>query len=118
MPASFPVLRFVVAHPERLSEREVGERRIASQLDQAIDPERMGKLSHLRLSALIAPDNGGADDLVLLIQQNSAVHLAGEADASDIIFADAGLLQYVAYRELAGLPPVLRILVGPGGVGT
>jgi hypothetical protein len=34
-------------------------------------------------AALVAPDNRGSQDLVVLVEQNGAVHLAGKADAFD-----------------------------------
>jgi hypothetical protein len=44
------------------------------------------------------------------------VHLAGEADGGNRFGGDAALGEDRANRKLAGAPPVVRILLRPGGL--
>ena len=67
----------------------------------------------LHLRALIAPDKCGADDGVVLIEKSQAVHLAGEANARNLIAVQSGFLQNAADGGLCGVPPVFRTLLGP-----
>ena len=41
------------------------------------------ELLGLRFGALVAPDQRGANDFVVFVEQHGAVHLAGKADARD-----------------------------------
>ncbi len=74
----------MLTHPEELGEGEVGERGVAGQLDEALEADRLGEPVALRLGALIAPDQRGAEDLPLGIEHDTAVHLAGEAYGLDL----------------------------------
>jgi len=71
----------------------------------------------LCLGALVAPDKRGANDFVLFIEKNGAVHLAGEADGRDGITGKFGGFERFANGEASGAPPVARILLGPAGFG-
>jgi hypothetical protein len=73
---------------------------------------------NLLFAPLIAPDYGGPDNSIIRIQQDRTVHLPGESDARDCVFADASLPQGVAHSRAARIPPVLRILLGPARFGT
>ena len=44
----------------------------------------------LLLAALVAPDESGADHLIRFVEQDEAVHLAGEADSGDVRVRYAG----------------------------
>jgi len=37
----------------------------------------------LRFGALVAPDQSGTNDLVVLVKQDGAMHLAGKSDGGD-----------------------------------
>src|ERR1035438_5722622 len=104
-----PVSRFVLSYPEQLGEGEIGERRIAGELDQTIDAEQIGKLLNLRLGALVAPDERGPHDFVLGIKQNRAMHLPGESDAGDFISTGSRGVERSLNGHLAGAPPIARI---------
>ena len=93
---ALPIFRFSLAHPEKLGEREICERRIAGEADQTFAAEHFFELARLRFAALVAPDDGGADDFVRGIEQDRAVHLSREADAGDVFGLDAGRLQRLA----------------------
>jgi hypothetical protein len=54
----------------------------------------------------------------VLIEKDSAVHLAGKADGCDGIGVEAGGLERFADSERRGAPPVAGILLGPAGLRT
>ena len=68
---------------------------------------------HLRLAALVAPDQRRPDHLVGFIQQRKPVHLSRQTDAAYIRAGGAGRFQHAANRLLRRIPPVLRPLFGP-----
>jgi Cu2+-exporting ATPase len=70
-----------------------------------------GKLCHLFRGPLIGPDDGGAQQIALLIQQHSAHHMPGKADADDLRRID-GLCQLLCCAADGGVP-VLRVLFCP-----
>ena len=67
--------------------------------------------------ALVCPDDSVPHRLSVLIHRHHTVHLAGKADAGDLILGHVGLgeddLQAAHHR----VPPVLRVLLGPAGLG-
>ena len=67
----------------------------------------------LSLTALIAPDQCGANDLIRRVEQNQSVHLTGEPDATNILARSAGRRKNSTNRKLCRVPPVLRTLFGP-----
>jgi hypothetical protein len=70
----------------------------------------------LFFAALVAPDERGAHDFTGGVEQNRAVHLAGEADTGDFLGANRRFLQGFSYGDAAGAPPIARILLGPARV--
>ncbi len=69
----------------------------------------------LRLAALIAPDQRGPDDAGGMIEDDEAVHLAGQTDAADIGAGRLGLGEDTANGLSRGVPPVFGPLLGPPG---
>lgn len=110
---ALPILRFVLADPEKFGERKVCEWGIAGQLDKEVEANGALELLGLRFGALITPDEGWADDLVVLIKQDSAMHLAGETDGGDGIGGESGGMKRFAHRDGGSAPPVERILFCP-----
>ena len=108
-----PVIGLVLADPQKLRKREIGKCGIAGKLDDASGAQLLIDLLTLRFGANVAPDQRGANDVISIVEHHSAVHLAGEADARDVITAQARLLERLSNREAAGSPPVLGILLGP-----
>jgi hypothetical protein len=49
----------------------------------------------------------------MLVQQDQAVHLPGEANARDVLSPDAWKRQHAPYSPLCTPPPVLGILLTP-----
>jgi hypothetical protein len=72
----------------------------------------------LGFGSLIAPDQSWTDDFVIFIEQDGAVHLAGESDGGDGFGGEARGLEGFANRQCGGAPPVARILLRPAGRGT
>ena len=72
----------------------------------------------LGLGALVAPDEGGAEDLAVGVEHDAAVHLAGEADGFDFgaVTGCAAALRAPAMAFLRGAPPVFGVLLGPADV--
>jgi hypothetical protein len=70
----------------------------------------------LGLGSLITPNQGRTDDFVILVEQDGAVHLAGESDGHDRFGCKAGGLERFANRECGGAPPVARVLFRPAGL--
>ena len=104
---------FVGPHPQQLGERKVGERGVGSQLHQALRPDGFVEIAALGRGALIAPDEGRAQNLIVAIQQHRAVHLAAKPDAGNLRGRDLRIREQFPNRGLAGLPPVVRILLCP-----
>ena len=70
------VARLVIAHPEQLGQREARQDRIGGIFQDIFTPYRSIDRVHLRLAALIAPDQRGTDHGVSFIQNHQTVHLA------------------------------------------
>src|ERR1019366_2599008 len=68
---------------------------------------------HLRLAALIAPDERRPDDGASLIENHQSVHLAGKTDAAHLGAGNTGFGQRAAYGDAGGVPPILGTLLGP-----
>ena len=103
--------------PEDLGEGEVGERGVAGELDEVFAAElRRCSQSHCASVRLIAPNEGGAEDLAVLVEEDGAVHLAGETDGEDDaggVGVLAGSGERVLDGNLGGTPPVFGVLLGP-----
>ena len=103
-------LGLVVPQPEELRRREAGQRAVPGQLDQPLEADALLDLGALGRGALVVPEDRRAQHLLVLVERDEAVHLAGEADRR-------GLDVEVGERGLGRAPPVLRILLGPAGPG-
>jgi hypothetical protein len=87
---AFPVVRFVFTHPKQLGEGEIRERCITGEIDETIGAELFREFPDLGFGALIAPDECGADHLIVAIEQNCAMHLPGKSDAGNLIAGGGG----------------------------
>ncbi len=110
---ALPVSRLVLSHPKQFGEGEIGKGSVAGELDETIRSEEIRQFLHLRLGALIAPDEGRPNYFIVGIQQNRPVHLPGKADAGDFISAGSRGVESASNRHLAGSPPIVRILFRP-----
>ncbi len=110
---TFPIFRFVLADPVQFHEREICQCGIAGQLNQPLLADLDGQIVALLFSTNVAPDQSGTDNASPLIQHNRAVHLTGEANASDFFSFEVGTRDYLANRDAGGAPPVFGMLLGP-----
>lgn len=71
--------------------------------------------------AHVAPDERGANDIPALIEKDSAVHLAREADRGDVFAGQIRARKRFAHGGARDVPPILGLLLGPaylrGGKG-
>ena len=102
-------LGLVPAQPQELRRGEAGERAVAGERDQALEPDALLDLGALGRRALVVPEDRRTEDLASLVEADEPVHLAREADAA---------LRGAEPRErgLARAPPVLGILLRPAGL--
>ena len=108
-----PIFRLMLADPQKLSQREICQRTVAGQLDQAIEADGAFKFFRLCFGALVAPDQCGANDFVVFVEQDSSVHLPGKPHGGDGIGGKPRRLKRFANGECRGSPPVARILFSP-----
>ena len=104
---------FVFAQPQQLGRREPGERTVAGQRNQPLEPDRPLDLLALLRGPLVVPQDRRAEHPVGRIEGDEPVHLAGEPDPGRRAGARAELIEYALTRR----PPVLRVLLRPSRVG-
>ena len=104
----------MLLHPEELRGGKSGKGDVRRELGELFLPDLRVEPGGLFLRAPVVPEDGGADDPVLRIQRDKAVHLTAAADPGNLAsvnvrrqFPDSG----------KGLPdPVLGVLFGPAGL--
>jgi len=101
-------LGLVVAQPEELRRREAGQGAVASQRDQALEPDALFDLRALGGRALVVPEDRRADRVAVLVEHDEPVHLPRPADRR-------GLDGEVCERALRRGPPGLGVLLRPAG---
>jgi hypothetical protein len=106
-------LRFVFADPEQFREREIRERRIAGKLDDARKAKILRELFGLFFRALIAPDNGGTNDVSQTVEENGSMHLSREANRGYVLGCGICVMKRFLYGRCARTPPIERVLLGP-----
>jgi len=109
-------LRLMRLDPEQLGQGEVGQRRVAGQLDQLFIADLLVQPVALRLGARVAPDQRRAQHSAIFVQHHGTVHLAGEAEGGDCLARFRRGLDGSANRLLRGPPPVFRVLLRPAGM--
>src|SRR5439155_5931070 len=70
------IVGLAVSHPQKLRHGEAGKRGVARNLLEPRSAHPIGEPVRLCLAALVAPDNGGPDDLMRFIEKDSSVHLS------------------------------------------
>ena len=113
MSNSLPVLRFVLANPKEFGEREIGKSCIAGEVNESVCPEQVPQFLDLGLCSLIAPDQCRSNNLVAIIEQHGAVHLAGESNAGNFVGSSSASGEGALYSQHRGSPPIPRILFCP-----
>ena len=71
--------RLFVAEPQDLRGLKAGQRRVPSDLDQPLPPHLGRDVLALPLRALVVPEQRRTDDVVVLVEEDGAVHLACKA---------------------------------------
>ena len=109
------VLRLVFAHPEYLGRGEAGEGDVRRQGGEPVLADGVVEVVHLVAGAPVVPEYGRADDVVVRVQRDKAVHLAAGAYAGDLgrVKARDQLRHALHY----GGAPVLGVLLAPARVG-
>ena len=107
--------RIVVADPKQLGEREASDGGVSRELNDTLAADAGVDPIDLRLTALVAPDQAGADYCASGIEHDEAVHLTGETDALNRSAIDLGFAENTTYGSLRSTPPVVGILFGPKG---
>ena len=103
---------FLISQPQNLGRREAGQSRIGhhpNQLSTATGPTFY--FSTLRHRSLIIPQQSRANDLVLFVQKDAAVHLTAEPDAANVCGLQLCGTQHLLHGIHNGLPPVRRTLL-------
>src|SRR5439155_6797236 len=96
--------------------RETRQSRITHQFNQPLGTNTLGYPPALCITALIGPDDAWSQYLVLLIQQNHAMHLTREADTFDVLWPY--IMVYSCYKTgtnsgYGSSPPIIRLLLRP-----
>jgi hypothetical protein len=108
-----PVFGFVFSNPKNFGEGEIRQSRIAGELNQALQTKSACEIAALFFCADVTPNDRGADDAAVFVKKDSAMHLAGEANAGNVFAREIRSLECVANRCAGGAPPVFRMLLGP-----
>jgi hypothetical protein len=105
----------------RLQPQQFRRRQARHEAELPVTPRIRGVVARqggrLGIGARIVPQDGGTDHVIAGVEQHGAVHLAGQADAGDLlIFLRPAGAQLCPGPE-AGAPPVVRCLFGPARCG-
>jgi hypothetical protein len=106
-------LRLLLSHPKKFGESEIGESRIAGELNEPLRANSFGKLLALFLGAHVAPDQRWAHYVTSTVQHHGSVHLARESNAGDLITAEPCLREGLANGDSGGSPPIFGSLLCP-----
>ena len=111
------ILRLMVPHPEDLGSGEACEGGIGGDLYEPFLAHLGGDFLAFCRGALVAPDDGGADHFIILVQHHQAVHLPGEAQAHHIFLVHPAPLHYFADGAGSGFLPIFGVLLCPAVLG-
>ena len=108
------ILPFMLSHPKELGRGEAREGDVARVLGKLVLPEYFVQILGLLLRPAVVPEDGGADDFVLFVEDDEPVHLPAEGDAFDRRL----VLPFEQRFEPAesGVVPVFGVLFAPAGL--
>ena len=109
------VLGLILPHPQDFGSGETGKGDVGRQLGQLLLANLVVEVVHLLGGAAVVPQNGGANHIVVFVQDHQAVHLAARSDARHLAGVEAAQQLRDALQH--GLFPVLGILLAPAGLG-
>lgn len=107
----------MILDPEDLGCGESCHCRICCNGYELIIADQIGQLCRFLSCTLVAPDDGGTDDLIVLIEHYQSVHLTRKSDAADLRRIDGSFCDHLADSHFGRLPPVARILFRPAVEG-
>ena len=108
------VLWLILFHPEDLRRGKSGERNIRSVLRQLLFADHIIQIIAFLCGSAIVPEDGRADHLILLIQNDQSMHLSSEANACHL--ALVRIFQKLPDALHSLFIPVLRLLFRPAGM--
>ncbi len=108
-----PDLRLVVADPDQLGSSEAGQGIVAGDLDEPLGADRVPDDLALSGRALVVPQDRRPEHGVGCVEQDGAVHLAGQANCGDRRPVNSGALERLADGQHGTVPPKLWILLRP-----
>ena len=82
-------------------------------MNQALEAKGAREIAALLFGAYVAPDERGANDASFFVEKHCAMHLAGEANASDVFAGKIRVRKRFANRDAGGAPPIFRLLLCP-----
>jgi len=100
-----PRFRFVIPNPDQLRRGQPGQRVVARDLDQPAGADGVPDPVALGARPLVVPQDRRSDDLARPVQDNRAVHLAGQADRGNRIGGRADRGEGCLHGDLRGVPP-------------
>jgi hypothetical protein len=107
------VFRFVAAQPDDFARLKARQHGVQCRLQDGLLSDALGNPRALIGGALVAPQQRGAYRLAALVQEDRAVHLPAQADATHCVCRNARLRQHAPYRRAGSLPPVVGVLLCP-----
>ena len=75
-----PHVGLVIANPDELGRGEAGQGIVAGDRDEPLWPDRLPDQVALGGGPLVVPEDRGTEDLVRPVEEDGAVHLAGQPD--------------------------------------
>src|SRR5262249_7352392 len=106
-------VRLLVPKPQDLRRLEPGERRVARDLDEPALAHQLGDDLALLRGPLVVPEQCRPDHVARRVQEHRPVHLAGEADAGDVLTVLGDLARRRPEHLPNAVPPSRGILLGP-----
>ena len=110
-------LRLMLLDPEDFGDGEVGQCRVAGELDEALIADLFRQPVAFGLGARVAPDKGGAQNRAVFVEHDGAVHLSGKPNGRDGLLGLRCGGKGSANGFLRGTPPILGILLRPARMG-
>ena len=77
-------VRLMLLHPEDLRGRKSGKCDVAGLLRQLLPADHVIQVIGLLLRPSVVPENRRAENMIVLVEHDEAVHLAAGADARDL----------------------------------
>jgi hypothetical protein len=108
-----PDVRLVVPDPDELRRGEPGQRVVAGDRDQPLGPDGPADRVAFRTGALVVPQNRRPENVAGRIEQDRAVHLAGQADRRHVRPAGLGGGEHGADGRHRPVPPEVWLLLAP-----